>query len=270
VRRLLLVVVAALLAVPAAGADGDRLAAAFLKTASAKSASFVLAGTVTTQGQAVPFRAAGAFDTAAGSARLAFAISNPNGPGSIRFGMIVDGKTNTVYVRFPLLARLAGTKKPWLKLDLGKAVGGQGAALGPLLQADPALELGLACALRGTHRVGEATVHGVPTTHYRALIDSAQAARCAPASARRGLGGLGKQLQGAQAVPLDAYVDSQGYVRRLATGVVARAGKTPLRAALTVDLAGFGQPVDVTPPPASQVATPKNLKLDLGGILGGG
>jgi hypothetical protein len=268
-RLLLFLVFAALLAVPAAGADGDRLAAAFLKTASVPSASFVLAGSVTAQGQAVPFRAAGAFDTAAGSARLAFRIANPGGPGSITFSMIVDGKTGALYVRFPLLARLAGTKKPWLKLDLGKAASGGARALGPLLQADPAVELGLACALRGTRRVGAADVRGVPTTHYRALIDSMQAARCAPPSVRRGLGGLGKQLQGVPGLPVDAYVDAQGFVRRLAVGVAARAGKTPLRAALTIDLSGFGQPLNVTPPPPSQVATPKNLKLDLGGILGG-
>jgi hypothetical protein len=267
VRRLLLVVVAALLAVPAAGADGDRLAAAFLKTASAQSSSFVLAGSLTAQGQAIPLRAAGAFDTATGSARISFKLANPSGLGSISFAAIVDGKSNTLYLHFPLLTRLAGTKKPWVKLDLGKAAGGLD--LGPLLQADPATQLGLACALRGTHRVGTASVRGVPTTHYRALIDYAQAAQCAPGSARRDLRGLGKQLQGAKAVPLDAYVDAQGYVRRLAIDLAARTGKTPVRAALTIDLSGFGQPVNVTPPPASQVASLKNLSLDLGGILGG-
>jgi hypothetical protein len=97
-------------------------------------------------------------------------------------------------------------------------------------------------------------VNGVATTHYRSVVDYQQAARCAPAALRPELGRIARQLKGIPAVPIDAYVDVQGYVRRTAVALTVRAGKSTLRTALTVDLSGFNLPVHVQAPPPSQVA----------------
>jgi hypothetical protein len=269
--RLLLVLLAtAALAAPAAArADGDRLAAALVKTAGVKSIGVDLSGSLTTQGQTIPLRASGALDARARAARFSLRVANPGGRASIDLAVVVVGRT--LYLRFPLLTQLTGAKKPWAKLDLGKALSGQGAGLGSLLQANPAELTALACALSGaTRNLGSATVKGVRTTHYRSRLDYRQALRCAPASLRAGLGRLAPQLGSAPVVPVDAYVDAQGYVRRATIDLSLRSGKKRLGAALTVDLSGFDRPVHVQAPPASQVASLKNLSLDLGRILPSG
>jgi hypothetical protein len=256
-RRLALAAVclAALVAAPAALADGDVLAAAFVKTASVHSVHATITGSLTTQGQTIPLHATAAVDVTTRSAELSFRLANPGAaagePKAIAFAALVDGRTGALYLRFPLLAQLAKTKKPWLKIDLGK----RGLDLGSVLQADPSQQLALACALTGaTRNLGPAAVGGVATTHYRSRIDYQQAARCVPASMRAGLRRFSRQLAGIPAVPIDAYVDAQGYVRRTAIDLSARVAKTKLRTSLTVDLSGFDVPVHLQPPPPSQVA----------------
>jgi hypothetical protein len=96
------------------------------------------------------------------------------------------------------------------------------------------------------------TVHGDPTTHYRATIDLSKVAPGAPA---------GLQPLTSQSVPVDVWVDGAGRLRRLTASVDASGASGASGASVpglgtvqvNAELWGFGTPVEVAAPPADQV-----------------
>src|SRR5262245_1094972 len=145
---------------------------------------------------------------------------------------VVDG---AMYVRM-------GDGK-WLKLDLPQqAPDGNSAGLG---QLDPTKLLDyLREVSNNVENLGTETVRGTETTHYRATID----------------------LPGGGSVPIDAWIDGQGYARK----ATLNADVSGSSFNIVFEMYDFGTPVHVEAPPSGQVVDPgSGLGGILGGILGG-
>jgi hypothetical protein len=190
-----------------------------------------------------------------------------SGQGAMRFG---DGEfdadvaltmPDTGEVRAVLLASesyvaLPAAKglprgKPWLKVpetprsELGKA-------MGPVVEQmrdsfDPAQGLGLLDAARKVQETGPATVEGVPTTQYHAVVDLRRATRLADDAAR-------EQYQsmldaGVRTLELDIWVDTSGLPRRYSTDIPTTAGLF----SITGIYRGWGEKVRIERPAKKQV-----------------
>jgi hypothetical protein len=222
----------------------------------------------------------------AAQSAAAQALQNIQGDGAIDFTnrraaltFTVAGQTvktilagATIYEDVPQLSALTGGKS-WLKLDLnalGQLAGVSG--LGSLSQGsynDPWQGLQY---LRGASgpiiTVGHEPVRGVQTTHYRLTVSLAGAAAGLPAPQRATIQQIIDQF-GIVSMPVDAWIDSSGLVRRVDEAFDYSnakplpnlpAGSMPKSAEITLEFYGFGTPVAADVPPADQVA-------DLGQIL---
>jgi hypothetical protein len=151
----------------------------------------------------------------------------------------LDG--TALYVRVPGDGLLAGVAEgDWLRLDL-RGAGGPPGVLG-LDSNDPreALALLEGATDGGVRRTGEDELDGVHVTRYRAEVDVARArsgsgAGLAPELLRRFVDRLGVDT-----LPITAWIDDDGLVRRV---------RVPLPAlTITTDYRDFGASVDVAPP----------------------
>jgi hypothetical protein len=220
----------------------------------------------------------GAFDTTRSAGRLAINL----GPLAAVLGAVTGGASvpstvdlvvlkTAVYLRYPALARQISPGKEWLKFDatkLPRSTTG-GADLGQLAkQINPQQ---LLSALRGavsTSKVGTEVVRGIPTTHYRAQIDLARTVSALPAAQRAQTLKALRQA-GLTKVPLDAWIDGSGYLRRLATSTNVKAQGTAVALKLAMDLYDFGTKISVTAPPAAKVADGTTLLTELIASVGG-
>ncbi|HUR49159.1 MAG TPA: hypothetical protein VMY88_06470 [Acidimicrobiales bacterium] len=146
--------------------------------------------------------------------------------------------------------------RPWIKFDL-EALGESGAPVPSLNPAsnDPR---GVLDALRGVsgevQEVGEQSVRGVATTHYRATVDLEKAQDEVPKERRDDFAAFSEQL-GIEELPIDVWVDEEGRARRFAYEVeTPAAGGTPAsQVDLVIELFDFGVDVEVKAPPESEV-----------------
>jgi hypothetical protein len=207
----------------------------------------------------------------AGSVRADFTISSSSGvsgtgsgvfnsgkdrSGQLTLNITADGQQvpvdtvlvgDTIYLRSPLITQRLPGGKPWVKLDLQKAAN---VDLSALLSANPTPGGALAY-LQGASaikKLGSARVQGVPTTHYRVVVDLQQAADRASGDDRRALEQAIKAA-GTATLPVEVWVDSQGYVRKLEYRSQASGQSTDL----TMEMHDFGSPVPITPPATNQV-----------------
>ncbi len=188
--------------------------------------------------------------------------------GSFSLELVTDDQT--VYVRSPLLTRLGKGDKPWLKVDASKWA--KSKSLGPGTQ-DPGRFLTFLEGAGGTvTTVGREDLRGVSTTHVRTTLDIAKAIAEAPAAQRQkledqlsGFGGAGAAMR---QIPADAWLDDDGYVRKVVLSFPvpggSGAGSTKSsKATITLELYDFNRPVDIKIPDPSEVG-----KLDTS-LLGG-
>jgi hypothetical protein len=166
-----------------------------------------------------------------------------------------------IYMRIPQLA--AQTGKPWAVMRLADIKQASGIDLEAMLsqaeQMQPAQYLAQLAAAGDVRVVGHEAVRGVPTTHYAghvpietalARYDSDVRAQLAPVMRSAGFTGT----------TIDAWVDGQGQVRRVASSTTGGRGSV----AMHIDVLGYDVPVDVRPPPAGQVVDLGRLALRTG------
>jgi hypothetical protein len=154
---------------------------------------------------------------------------------------------NKVYLRSPLFGVVLPTGKTWVELDLSKGATAGGIDLGSLLSQDPSQALDALQNLSTVTEVGTAQLGGVSTTHYKATVTKS--------SATTNAGGV-----------YDVWVGDDGYIHRVRTIVAGSSGSTTGAVAATSNLSGFGEPVTVTVPPASQTVVSSNGSIPgLGG-----
>ena len=227
-------------------------------------------------------KADGAFETGSARSRMTLDGGAVGGTGEI----VTVG--DTTYVRTDGLGRvLTGGRAiptPWISIA-GGAGGGRATSVVPFVGTGGARSM--LSTLRGAggqvREAGTDTIDGVAVTHYTGTIDPAAATAADPTA-----GGALAQL-GSGPIPVEAWVDADGIVRRLelqpdlagAAGLGALGalgalggddpGTTP-RLTLTVELRDIDRPVTIDVPPADQVTPvdPSTLSAGTGGLPIGG
>jgi hypothetical protein len=267
IRRLLPALVVGLLLLPAvATAQSDPLDEALVKTASAESYRFELdmKTAVPGLGRPVRFTGSGATDNQTRRTDMRLDLSKLARVAGAQLGKpadwqtraIVDLKALVLYLDLPFLRKAIGSDKPWFRLDLTKAAQQAGIDINTLMQADPAQQLQYLRAIRGEARVvGQERVRGVDTTHYRATADLAKYPNALPAAQRaRARASVRKLIQasGRATLPMDVWVDGDGYVRRTAVEYSLKTQGVRSTSQITVDLLDYGAPVDIEVPAADQ------------------
>jgi hypothetical protein len=133
--------------------------------------------------------------------------------------------------------------KTWFALDVAKATKSMGVDLGSLSSQSPADALERLKASGSVKNLGAATIGGVATTHYSAIVDESRVAKLTKA--------LGVSVLYA---PVDVWVDAKGLVRRVHMQYVqeAGAGLPEATTQMTMSLSNYGEAVHVAVPPAAE------------------
>jgi hypothetical protein len=180
-------------------------------------------------------------------------------------------KGDALYVSSPVLAGKLPGGAQWLRVDAARVQHAAGLPAGTLgaSAVDPTQFLSR-LRMAGGHVtiVGHDTVRGVPTTHYEGHLDVSQALHAGGAStgAQAQIGQLLTQF-GLGGVPVEAWVDGQGRLRKLTIDLQLNALGRSVALHVALECFGFGSVPPVTAPPAAQVyeATPQALQgLGLG------
>lgn len=204
----------------------------------------------------VSVNATGEVDNAAKQAHLTVGLE---GVGSLAGDteLVVDG--TDVYVKSELVSRLGGQDKPWLKVDGSKL--GSGASSFGLGERDPGSLLNFLKGAGGpVTTVGKEDVRGVSTTHVKVDLDLAKLLTDAPSAERKKLedqlDGLGSAGAALKTIPAEAWVDDDGYVRKLVLSFDgAKAGADGVSAKVTIEMYDFNQPVEIKVPDPAEVGT---------------
>lgn len=227
---------------------------AALKTAQAPSEHATLTGSVVAAGQAVTLSGAGDFDNAShqGSMHVDFSVAGLTGT----IDEVLDG--TTIYLKSPLISGSLPQGKTWLKIDLTKALASKGIDLSSLLFQNPSQALAQLQSSGDVTKVGDETVDGVDTTHYRGRIDPAKIPQ----------GAKIQSLTNARYGPYDVWIGKDdGYVHRVVLAYSFKVQGAKREAiTMTMGVSDYGKSVTVTVPSASEsfAATNGNIQ-GLGG-----
>jgi hypothetical protein len=147
----------------------------------------------------------------------------------------------------------------WLRLDLERTIAAMGIdarGLGEILTIDPGAQLDVLRTAGDVEDLGDTTVGGARTTHYRGtvrvedFIDELPAER--RAAARKALDALEAQTETADdAAPFDVWVDERDRIRRMEqrVAVPGQQGLPSGEVTITMELSGFGARLAATAPP---------------------
>ena len=263
----------------------DDLAQVADASASADTASFELTLEQELGSQSFSVSAGGAFDTAHDRARLALDLSSIaevfssfgtafgakpedleefGAPAKWKVEAIQDG--TRFYVSSPLFESALPAGKTWISGDLEK-IGRHGVDLGQLGafgKSDPRDMLDLLRAVSGDlEQVGDDEIRGVATTHYRTTLDADElGAQLANTEAKGLADGFADTIRssGLEEVPIDVWVDEDSLLRRLEMTIELEQLGSKAESSFSMDLFDYGEPVDVTPPSAAQVANVAELQ----------
>jgi hypothetical protein len=151
--------------------------------------------------------------------------------------------------------------KKWLFMSAEEISGGSGVDLQQLGEQDSqtstqALEY-LQATTGDVEKVGEDTAAGAPATHYVTHVDygkwSEEHMPHATAAEKAQIAKLG-------VVPMDVWINDDDRVVKMSFDLDASSfGKAGAKMRMTMEITGFGEPLDVTPPPADQVITQAEL-----------
>jgi hypothetical protein len=183
------------------------------------------------------------------AADLTLDASPLEGPSStVREIYVIEASGPVIYYSSPALNSQLPRGKSWFRVDVAKLVKREFAPKSRLPQTnDPSQFLRLlhSRGLRPVKR-GEETIDGEKTARYHVDLDVEQAIRNAGAS-KAGTRLLRQRLK-STTVPIDAWVDEDGYLRREHVRLAA----WPFTMVLTMTLSDFGRDVSIKPPPADK------------------
>jgi hypothetical protein len=172
-----------------------------------------------------------------------------------------------IYMNVPFMAGKLPEGKTWMKADLSKAaqaMGAGGSQLSSFDQTDPTQFLSyLRASSGGVTKLGQESVEGVQATHYRATIQLSHILERYPSAQQAAMRSALAKLGNGDSIPVDAWVDAQGRVRReqvqigsTAAGSTAPGGAGATGAVggtITIDFQSFGPVPPIVPPPANEV-----------------
>jgi hypothetical protein len=197
----------------------------------------------------------GAMDVKNNQAQLNMTMSGIPGldsgsSGGLTMEMVMDG--DTVYVKSPMLSQLSGSSKPWMSTT-SEDFSGEG--MGSTQTNPKAFLEFLKNSGSDVTEVGTEEVRGVKTTHLKTTLDTKAIVDKASGDAK---GDMEKQLDelgatGFDKIPVEAWVDGDGYVRKLVMDMSGKAEGQSMSMTMTMELYDFNEPVEITIPDASQV-----------------
>jgi hypothetical protein len=175
--------------------------------------------------------------------------------------LVTDG--DVVYLRLPSGSGASG--KPWVKVDAGAPTSG---ALGGITGSPLETFEQLRATGSKVEEIGSQDVRGVPTRHFRAVLDLSDDLDDLPQMPGVDLEAFRTQLS---AVPVDVWLDEDDLVRRQRTslrlGVPSGTGSTTsVVVTTTIEVFDYGKPVRIEVPAPDQVS-PDDLP-GLGGLFG--
>jgi LppX_LprAFG lipoprotein len=242
------------------GSSGPKLSpAAYVvkaakKSSSAPSEHVKMQAATSVQGQEVDISGSGDFDNT--SHQGSMTAHATVGGIDLQIDEILDG--TTIYMKSPLFAAALPAGKTWLKLDLEKVGKTKGIDLSSLMSQDPNQIFAQLQASGQVTVVGDETLYGVPTTHYRGHIDISKLPQGAQIEA----------FTKAKYGPYNVWIGKDdGYVHQIAlrySYVTPGVGRQT--ATMTTTYSDFGKSVAVNVPPTADVvdATGKTIER-LGG-----
>jgi hypothetical protein len=235
----------------------DTVAHAAARTAAASTLQIAIRGTTSAAGQAIRFSGTGVYDLRRRRGAFHQSINMP-GKAPIR----IDERSNgfVLYLRSRPLTGSLPAGKHWLELDLQALGRKQGIDLSQLEQvgtgADPTQWLTYLRRTGAVEKLGSASIHGVRTTRYHALIDldkvAANAGKAAPSVVRI------EQGIGAKKLGADVWIDREGRVRREALAYSVKQ-PAPAHLQLTIDFVRFDVPAHVQLPAARDAVALSDL-----------
>jgi hypothetical protein len=172
--------------------------------------------------------------------------------GSMREVALEENGDYVIYMRLGFLASQLPGGKQWIKLDVSQLGKSAGLDVGKLLSGSQLQPTDLLSVLKAegatVHKLGPATIKGIPTTHYTVSVDLAKALQS---------NGLTSPLLSSAVAQMktlneNVWIDKDGLVRRVAFAYGLPAGGSP-RLAMKMDLYDYGAHVDIAAPPSSQV-----------------
>ena len=249
----------------AAGANIER--AAYVSSSGA-GYQIAMKVTGTAAGHTINVTGTGAFNQAAHAGRLTMNVSLPAlGSENLRIDTVILG--TDIYLKLP--ASLAGKVpggKPWLELNLSevsKSVGIQGlSSLSDNPGESPAHLVALlrSASTGNVQNLGRQTIDGRSTTGSRATIDLSKVVDTLPISARpsasSAIASLEK-LTGLRYLPITAWVDSSGHVRRIVLSETGRVEGQPFSENVQLDFVKYGLEPAPAVPPANDVTSIMSL-----------
>jgi len=182
-------------------------------------------------------------------------------PDDLRIDMVMDGLTMYMRMPPPLMGAIAEGKQ-WLKMNVAALAKQQGTDLSSMLgqsYSDPSQFLDYLTSASGpVEELGREEVRGVDTRHVRAALDLEKYVAGLDADTREKIGPVVeqfRQLIGGEKPVLEAWVDDEGLVRRIAMDMsfAVPAGGGDSSVGMTMDLFDFRADVYVEIPPADQV-----------------
>ena len=223
------------------------------KTTGATSEHLSMVVSATVQGQTVKVTGDGDFDNT--SHRGALTVHAAVNGLDLTIDEVLD-KT-TLYMKSDFFAAMLPKGKTWLKLDLSKAAKTKGIDFDSLVSQDPARNFSELQASSDATKVGDETIDGAPTTHYRGRIDVAKLPQ-----------GLKiERATGIQYGPYDVWIGKDdGLIHRLKTSYAYDVGGQRQTATLAMNFSDFGNAVTVNVPSAADAADVSQQNL---GSLGG-
>jgi hypothetical protein len=172
-----------------------------------------------------------------------------------------------MYMHLPLLSKLVPGGKPWIKFDLSAVGKSLGVNFSQLTQVsgDPGQTLDWLRSTSGAITdAGPETIDGVETTHYKASIDLAKYPNLVPldrrAAVRRTINSL-ISLTGLRSFPVDAWISSDGLVRKLRMSFSEDVNGQQVTSDMTMRFHDFNAPVSISLPPAGQTLDVTKLAL---------
>jgi LppX/LprAFG-like lipoprotein len=216
------------------------------KSAQATSEHVEMAASMTALGQSVTMTGDGDFDSVkhVGSMTVHAGLQGID----MQIDEVQDG--TTIYMKSPLLQAALPQGKTWVKIDLEQVGKSKGFDFSQLMGQDPSQSFSQLEATGQVTKVGDETIDGAETTHYRGHIDTA---KLPPAFAKLA----------AKYGAYDVWIGKDdGYVHRMQTSYsVAKQSVS-----MTMNFSDFGKDVTVDVPAAADTvdATSKSIK-GLGG-----
>lgn len=165
-------------------------------------------------------------------------------------------KNPYVYVQLPSgsAAAIAGGK-PWVRANVDTYTQALGAP--SPFQEDtnrPGQTLSLLDSSDDVTDVGSEQVRGVSTTHYHALVDVSRLDPSASAAGASRFAEVLEKLTGASTLPVDAWVDAQGRVRKFSLSLQGHTPVGGLDETVSMELFDFGPQPRVSVPAEAEVA----------------